>query len=305
MNLPSFEQPLETTINLGIKILEQTSSTQRILVIGAGRGGTAMLELFINDPQMNIVGIIDVNPNAPALAIASKHHIPCFTDIAAAIEACKPCLAFNLSADESATAFAEDQLGRENVMGGFQARFLWKVITKLKQTNEQFEHLAHHDSLTLLPNRILFYDRLGQAIAKAKRENELVATMYLDLDGFKQVNDTLGHNAGDILLQEVAKRISACVRDSDTVARMGGDEFTVILCNIRVPRNIELVAEKIIETIASPFLINGKNCMISASIGISIYPENGKTPDQLVTLADAAMYTAKNGGKNCYRISGK
>lgn len=119
-----------------------TSGIQRILVIGAGRGGTAMIDLFLNDAQINIVGIIDVNPLAPALAIATKNGIPSFTNLDEAIAAYRPCLAFNLSADESVTTYAGDQLGNMNVIGGFQARFLWKLITRLKQTNEQVLHLA-------------------------------------------------------------------------------------------------------------------------------------------------------------------
>lgn len=281
-----------------------TSSIQRVLIIGAGRGGSAMIDLFLEDPQVCIVGVIDANPLAPAFAIATKHGIPNFTNLAEAIAACRPCIAFNLTADESVTTYAEEQLGNKNVIGGFQARFLWKVATRLKQSNEQVFHLAHHDSLTTLPNRILFYDRLNQAIARACRDKESIAVLFLDLDGFKLINDTLGHAAGDALLCEAAKRILACVRDSDTVARMGGDEFTVILCNVKTPNSIDRVANTIIEAIAQPFVLNGKDSSISVSIGISLYPDNGDTPEQLVKISDAAMYLAKHSGKNCYRFIG-
>lgn len=277
---------------------------QRILVIGAGRGGTAMLDLFLIDPLIKIVGIIDANPQAPALAIAEKHGIPSFTNLTEAIEASRPCLAFNLTGDNSVTTYAEAQLGNTNVIGGFQARFLWNVITRLKQTNEQILHLAQHDTLTALPNRILFYDRLNQALTRARRDKESIAVLFLDLDGFKLINDTLGHDAGDALLHEVAKRIVACVRDSDTVARMGGDEFTVILCNVRTPNSVDRVAKIIVEAIASPFMLNGKDCSVSVSIGIALYPDNGETAEQLVKISDAAMYLAKHSGKNCYRFAG-
>ena len=279
-------------------------SNQRILVIGAGRGGTAMLELFLADPIIKIVGIIDANPKAPALAIAEERGIPSFTNLAEAIEASRPCLAFNLTSDEDVTAYAEAQLGNTNVIGGFQARFLWNIITRLKQTNEQVLHLAHHDTLTTLPNRTLFYDRLNQAITRARRDKESIAVLFLDLDGFKLINDTLGHSAGDALLQEAAKRIVACVRDSDTAARMGGDEFTVILCNVRTPSSIDRVAKMIVEAIARPFMLNGKECSVSVSIGIALYPGNGETAEQLVKISDAAMYLAKHSGKNCYRFIG-
>lgn len=282
---------------------ERTTSIQKILVIGAGRGGTAMIDLFLNDPMIMIVGIIDVNPAAPALEIAAKHGIPGFTNLDEAIAACRPCLALNLSADESVTDYVETQLGSTNVIGGFQARFLWKLITRLKKTNEQVLHLAHHDALTGLPNRVLFYDRLNQAIARAHRDNELIAILYMDLDGFKLINDTLGHDTGDALLREAAKRIIGCIRDSDTVARMGGDEFTVILCNGRTAENVDRVARKIIDAIDTPFLLGGKSCSVSVSIGISFYPNHGETPDQLVKIADAAMYLAKQSGKNCCRTA--
>lgn len=282
---------------------ERTTSIQKILVIGAGRGGTAMIDLFLNDPMIMIVGIVDVNPAAPALEIAAKHGIPSFTNLDEAIAACRPCLALNLSADENVTTYVEAQLGSTNVIGGFQARFLWKLVTRLKKTNEQVLHLAHHDPLTGLPNRILFYDRLNQAMARAHRDNELIAILYMDLDGFKLINDTLGHDTGDALLREAAKRIVSCIRDSDTVARMGGDEFTVILCNGRTPENVDRVARKIIDAIDTPFLLSGKSCSVSISIGISFYPNHGETQDQLVKIADAAMYLAKQSGKNCCRTA--
>jgi diguanylate cyclase (GGDEF)-like protein len=282
----------------------ESQSNQRVLVIVAGRGGTAMLDLFLDDPLIKIVGIIDVNPQAPALAIVAKQGIQNFTNLAEAIAASRPCLAFNLTGDDSVTAYAEAQLGNSNVIGGFQARFLWKAITRLKQTNEQLLKLAQHDTLTALPNRILFYDRLNQAMTRANRDKGSFAVLFIDLDDFKIVNDTLGHDAGDALLREAAKRITACVRESDTVARMGGDEFTVIISNVRKPTSVESVAKKIGAILASQFDLNGKICSVSASIGIALYPDNGETAAQLVKVADDAMYAAKYSGKNCYRFGG-
>jgi diguanylate cyclase (GGDEF)-like protein len=276
---------------------------QRILVIGAGLGGTAMLEIFIDDPLVEIVGIVDANSQAPALQIAKQANIQIFTDLTEAIAASRPCLAFNLTGNDGVTTEAASQLGNDNVVGGFQARFIWNLLTRLKKSNEQITNLAYHDSLTTLPNRILFYDRLNQAIAKARRDSTSIATLYLDLDGFKLINDNLGHDAGDMLLREAAKRIVSCVRDSDTVARMGGDEFTIILCNTNAPNATDHVAKKIIDALNQPFMINGKSCSVSASIGVAIYPKHGKTSEQLIEIADAAMYLAKNDGKNCYRIA--
>ena len=277
---------------------------QRILIVGAGRGGSAMIDLFLGNPMICMVGMVDCNPFAPAMDIARKNGIPTFTKLDEALEVCSPCLVLNLSADEDVTRFVASKLGNNNVIGGFQARFLWNLITRLKYANEQVLHLAHHDPLTGLPNRILFYDRLNQAISKARRDKELVGVLFLDLDGFKLINDTFGHDAGDLLLQQVAARAVACVRDSDTVARMGGDEFTLILQNIGTPENINLVAKKIIDAIGTPFLLNGKERSISVSIGISLFPTLGETADQLIKMADTAMYLAKQSGKNCCRIFG-
>jgi len=277
---------------------------QKVLVIGAGRGGTAMLELFSEDPSIQIAGIVDSNSAAPALLIATKLGVSHFTDVATAIKACQPCLAFNLTGDDAVSLYAESQLGAENVVGGFQARFLWTLLTRLKQTNEQVTHLAHHDGLTGLPNRTLFYDRLNQAIARARRDKESVAVLFLDLDGFKKINDTLGHDIGDALLIETAKRIQACVRESDTVARMGGDEFTAILCNVGTSNGKDIVAQKILDAIRQPFVLHKQSCAVGVSIGIAVYPNSGSNAEDLVKVADTAMYLAKDGGKNCYRFIG-
>lgn len=277
-------------------------NSQRILVIGGGRGGTAMLNLFLDDSLVQIVGIIDANPQAPAMAIATKHGVRNFTNLAEAIEASRPCVAFNLTSDETVTAYAEDQLGSMNVIGGFQARFIWDILTRLKKTNEMVSYIAQHDTLTSLPNRSLFYDRLKQAMARARRDKESIAVLFLDLDGFKLINDTFGHDTGDALLCEVSKRITECVRETDTVARLGGDEFSVVISSVRTRPSIELVADKIIEKINRPFELRGNDCSVSASIGIATYAGKKETAERLVKIADDAMYEAKNSGKNCYRF---
>lgn len=280
----------------------EPQSNQRILVIGGGSGGTAMLNLFIDDPLVQIVGIMDTNPQAPAMAIATKHGVRKFTNLAEAIEASRPCIAFNLTSDETVTTYADEQIGSMNVIGGFQARFIWNILTRLKKTNEMISYIAQHDTLTSLPNRSLFYDRLNQAMARTRRDKESIAVLFLDLDGFKLINDTFGHDTGDALLCEVSKRITECIREMDTVARLGGDEFSVIVSNTQTRSSIELVASKIIKEINRPFELRGNNCSVGASIGIAIYAGKGETAEQLVKIADDAMYEAKNSGKNCYHF---
>lgn len=179
-------------------------------------------------------------------------------------------------------------------------------ITAQKKTQERIQYMAHYDALTGLPNRALFYDRLKQALAMAKRNQGGLALLFLDLDGFKAVNDTLGHHAGDLLLTEVARRLQQCVRESDTVARLGGDEFTIILNEAHEHHSVAMIAEKIIEVIAQPFDLMGSEARIGVSIGIARYSEEASDEDELVKDADQAMYEAKSAGKNTYRFgSGK
>ncbi len=171
-------------------------------------------------------------------------------------------------------------------------------ITEHKLAEERMQRIAHHDSLTGLPNRLLFNDRLAQSIRLARRESGKFALLFLDLDKFKQVNDTLGHDAGDELLQQVAARIRRELRDSDTVARVGGDEFTVILPNVARAEDAETVARKIVATLAAPIRLErqGRSVEIGISIGIALYPSDAGDADALVSAADTAMYSAKQAG---------
>ena len=169
-------------------------------------------------------------------------------------------------------------------------------ITEQALAEEKIWHNAHHDLLTGLPNRRLFLDRLEQEVKHSKRSNIPLAVMFMDLDGFKDVNDTLGHEAGDRVLQLVAERLTNCVRDEDTVARLGGDEFTVILTGAEQEQDIEVVAQAIIDAIALPFELDEKSVQISASIGISIFTDISITPITMLEAADRAMYKAKKSG---------
>ncbi|HEY3327830.1 MAG TPA: EAL domain-containing protein [Novimethylophilus sp.] len=175
-------------------------------------------------------------------------------------------------------------------------------ITQRKATEEQLEFMAYHDPLTRLPNRLLLRDRLEQAVAAATREGTLVALLFLDLDQFKSVNDTLGHETGDRLLQDVAERLGNCVRDTDTISRLGGDEFVILLTDLQNVDTITPVAHKILGHLANPFAIRDRVLNISASIGISLYPNDGANAETLLKLADAAMYHAKDCGRNTYRF---
>jgi diguanylate cyclase (GGDEF)-like protein/PAS domain S-box-containing protein len=418
-----------------ISIPSARSHGQPVLIIGAGRGGTAMLEMFLDDEHVEVVGIVDATADAPGLALARRHGIAAFTDVAAALAAAKTytgCLVYNLTHDDAVAEQVRRALGYSGTSGA-EAKLIWQMVTRLKRVKEELqasqhqfkaifesamdgilifnaagqvcginpaaeqifgypeadvlgkdmalliprfhdasgsetdgltvkegvaaiagtkvrefkairrsgegfdselsisqmdvagralfigivrditdrkrvheriEQLAHHDFLTKLPNRALFKDRLERAISMAERNQGRVAVLFLDLDGFKAINDELGHDAGDILLCEIARRITGAIRHSDTVARAGGDEFTVILNEIGSQDDVSAVAGKIRDVISLPFRIAGRERRIGASIGIAIFPDHARAQDELLRAADGAMYAAKQGGKNAFRFHG-
>jgi diguanylate cyclase (GGDEF)-like protein/PAS domain S-box-containing protein len=171
-----------------------------------------------------------------------------------------------------------------------------------KRAEETIRHQAYHDVLTLLPNRMLFKDRFSQALAQAQRYKQLVAMLFLDLDRFKTINDTLGHAIGDRLLQGVAERLSKCLRDGDTIARLGGDEFMVLVHGIHQPEDAAKVADKILQSIRPSFQFEGHELHVTTSIGISLYPHDGEDAETLFKNADVALYRAKDQGRNTYQL---
>ncbi len=202
------------------------------------------------------------------------------------------------------------------VMPADRANMLWQANEKLviatiesrnladqvQIVNNHLGHLAHHDALTDLPNRILLQDRLSQAIELAHRQGKQLAVMFMDLDQFKHINDSLGHTVGDQLLQSVAQRLLDCVRQSDTVSRQGGDEFVLLLPFIEHSGDVALSAQKMLTALAEPHHIDLHDLHINASIGISIYPDDGQDAETLLKNADAAMYHAKENGRNHYKF---
>jgi diguanylate cyclase (GGDEF)-like protein len=178
-----------------------------------------------------------------------------------------------------------------------------KDITERKQAEEKLTHMATHDFLTDLPNRILFNDRLNMALVQARRHQQKIGMMLLDLDYFKDVNDKLGHGVGDKVLRVVGERLTRLLRASDTIARMGGDEFLLLLQDISSLENATTIAQKILKSFREPFAIDHHEIMITTSIGIAIFPDDGKDADALLKNADIAMYRAKERGRDnfqCY-----
>ena len=193
--------------------------------------------------------------------------------------------------------YDEDEQGRRKYIGTLGCA---RDITARKRSEAQISYQAYHDLLTRLPNRILFNDRISQALAHARRNRQNFALLFLDLDRFKLINDTLGHAMGDRVLQQVSERILGCLRAEDTLCRFGGDEFSLLLPNISSKENVVAVAEKILREIRQPFKVNDHELYLSLSIGIAVYPAAGETKDTLLQSADIAMYHVKASGKDGY-----
>ncbi len=179
---------------------------------------------------------------------------------------------------------------------------LRQEVTERRKAQEEITYLAYHDHLTGLPNRIHFSEHLNHGIQLTKRMGKLLAILFLDLDGFKMINDTIGHMAGDMLLVEVSKRLKATLRQSDTIARLGGDEFIVMVENVSNLDAIRAIADKILDSFRTPFILNNQECFISTSIGVAVCPPDGEDSETLIKNADIAMYRAKEKGKNQYVI---
>jgi len=405
-----------------------------VLIIGAGRGGTALLEMFLEDNLVNVVAVVDTNEHALGLVLARQHGIRTFNNAPEALRACKSypdCIVYNLSHDDTIADEAFKVFGDKRVTGGLEVKLFWQMVTNLKQVKTELErsqgqlqaiihnvmdgiitinevgeihgfnpaaetifgyaqqeilgrhmkilmpesqredhdghlqryvhsgnsqvlgirgremtacrkngtifpmeisvsemqlgdkryfigivrditerklaeqkiaHLAHYDSLTDLPNRTSFLEILGHSVTLAKRNNQKVAVLFLDLDGFKAINDLQGHNAGDLLLKGVAQRLKSVLRDSDAVARVGGDEFIFVLHHIESAENAAQVAQKIITELSAPFDLDGQLSHVGASIGISLFPDNTEDIELLVKQADEAMYLSKQSGKNTSRF---
>ena len=403
-----------------------------VLIIGAGRGGSALLELFIEERLVEVIAIVDPNPEAPGIKLARKHGIPTYGNAHEALNACRDypqCIVYNLTHDDSIVDEVARVFGDKKVTGGVEAMLFWQMVTNLrktqnelernqrqlqavihnamdgiitigesgeilafnpaaeeifgytlhevlgksvnmlmppemgsehdtyigryletgeekilgmrgreveavrktgerfplelsasemvlggqryfigivrditerKQTEQKIAYLAHHDYLTGLPNRALFLDRLGQSLSLANRTQYKEALLFLDLDGFKGINDTLGHDIGDLLLKHVAARLTKIIRASDTLARLGGDEFVMVLNNIKTKENASLVAQKIIAALSRPMELNGHSCRIGCSVGIAMFPDDSDKAEALIKQADEAMYLSKQRGKNTY-----
>jgi len=403
----------------------------RVLIIGAGAGGTAFLDVFADEHLIHVAGIVDSDEHAVGIQHAKARDVPVFSDLEHALNSVGKCMVFNLTNDEHISDIAARWVGAGGVIGGQEAKLFWQLISRLqtiqdelwenqsrlkavihnvcegivtidirgvienvnpaieeifgyqqdeligqnisllmpepdrsmhdsylqnymgtgvnnvlgryreavglrqngemfplelnvnemilagnkhfvgilrditerKEAEEKMTQLALYDQLTKLPNRTLFYERLELSLTQAKRTKNTVVLLFIDLDGFKAVNDTLGHDMGDYLLLEVGKRLGESIRESDVAARMGGDEFTVLLTNLHNFDVVPRIADKIIQALNRHIEFKGNSCHVGASIGIAAYPDHADNVDDLVKSADTAMYRAKHAGKNRYWVA--
>jgi diguanylate cyclase (GGDEF)-like protein/PAS domain S-box-containing protein len=203
--------------------------------------------------------------------------------------------------------FIETSITLQKDSSGKPAGFKGMIrdITEHKRIEQQIHYMATHDALTGLPNRLMFSQLLNQAIRSAQRNKRQLAVFFIDLDRFKTINDSLGHEAGDRLLKEIARRFKKSLRAVDVVGRLGGDEFVIFIEEVKEFRQVEIVAHKILSSAIKPMVLQGEECRVTASIGISIYPKDGEDDQSLIKNADMAMYFAKEEGKNNYQFYSK
>ncbi len=268
------------------------------MVLDSGGNAYDLRYLDVNTAWERLTGISIQNARGKTAGEVSSDMEPSWADVCGLLsESCEP-RHFEQYSRLSGRWFEVYAYCPER---GYVATF-FHDITERKRLEEEVKHLAQHDELTGLPNRRLFREIISVELAQARRHGRRLAVFFLDLDRFKEINDTLGHEAGDELLNETAARLKSVIRVSDTVARIGGDEFNLIIPDITRAEYAAEVAQKIMSEIRKPFLINGHELNVSGSIGISIYPHDGKEADTLLRYADIAMYHAKDRGRNNYQF---
>jgi diguanylate cyclase (GGDEF)-like protein/hemerythrin-like metal-binding protein/PAS domain S-box-containing protein len=268
----------------GVLVEASPRFTEIFGIEGRGPGATTLGELVAETDRERVVGILG----------AHEAEGPSAAPFSLIFDAVRP----------DGTVFEAELEGASGALeGGFATVLLATDVTERRRTEKQLSDMAFLDPLTNLPNRALFLDRMREQLAAARRDGRVFAVMLCDLDGFKQVNDTLGHDAGDALLQIVARRLEGTVRGSDTVARQGGDEFAVILSRVARREDAAIVAERMVRCFDAPLETSAGSCRIGISIGIASFPADGADIDTLVARADAAMYESKRAGKNRFTFA--
>jgi len=277
---------------------------RRVLILGCDKGGTGVLEMLRDEELVDIVGVADLNPEATGIAMARELGIPVFSDIDSAVHTCKPCVAFNLTGNEMVEDVVAETLGVGGVIGGLQARLIVRMVGQIKETREQLRYEATHDALTGIYNRRHAHTLLGEALSQASRYNLPFSIALLDLDHFKNINDTHGHPAGDAVLRGAVQALQACIREADLIGRWGGEEFIVLLPHTDNGEAVLAAEHWLTHLCKTPIrLPDGTDIHASFSAGIASYQApTEKTPEAkrietLLHQADQCLYQAKQQGR--------
>ena len=276
----------------------------RAVILGAGRGGSAILDMFLDEDLVEVVAIADTDPNAPGLALAREHGVNVYHNVEQALRESAPCVAFNMTGNEMLESVASEVLGSGGVIGGLEARLIWRMVTNLKQTKDELQFQASHDALTGLFNRRHLVEHLHLGVTQAVRYHHAYTVVMFDLDHFKQVNDVHGHAAGDLVLSKMAEILQQGMREGDIAGRWGGEEFLVLLAHTDLEGGCQ-AAEQWLKNIAdvSIQLESGAAIHITFSAGVATLDNAGqksdikRLADNLLHVADERMYVAKSLGR--------
>jgi len=284
-------------------ILRETR--HRAVIIGAGQGGVAMIELLLGEEMVTIAAVADTNPEAPGMSLARRHGIPTYGSVEEALRDNAPCVAFNLTHDNAVEQLAVEILGAGSVVGGLEANLVWRMVTNLQMAKEELRYHAMHDALTGLYNRRYMGDQLRQGIAQALRYGFVFSVVLLDVDHFKQVNDTYGHAVGDSVLQGVAQSLQQGLRSADTLGRWGGEEFIIALPHTG-HEGARQVAEHCLQRVSAQPMPMGQAGLrvMTLSAGVATFDPQilqevpaEQVVDRLLALADTRLYAAKAAGR--------
>jgi len=291
------------------KVKRLRDDPSRVIVLGGGCGGLAMLEMLQDEDLAMVVALVDVDEGAPGMVQAREWGIQTFNDVETALINCAPCVAFNLTGNEMVEEIAAGILGAGGVIGGLEARLMWRMVTDLKNTKKDLEYLATHDALTGLYNRRYIMEQVEHEVNLAMRHGEDCSLALLDLDHFKQVNDKHGHLSGDVVLKYVANTMQDSIRASDVLGRWGGEEFLVLLPHTSEENATQTVRKWLQELkLQAVELTDGESLYVSFSAGVASlrtsFKKHGKDDinehvDAFLELLDERLYQAKDQGRSC------
>lgn len=278
----------------------------RVVILGAGVGGSSLLELLLQERLVEVVAIVDRNAEAPGLARATEMGIPVYTDVEEALHASAPCIAFNLTADTAAEAKATAILGSGGVIGGLEARLIWRMVTDLREAKGRLEFQATHDELTGLYNRRHMLSEMERELNLSMRYGVPLSLVLIDLDQFKRINDTYGHAVGDEVLKYVAGLLRQHARASDVIGRWGGEEFLALLPHNSADNATQAVDKWLELMRRTPFMLpEGERLSVSFSAGVASFRSEDaacsvqEAIDRLLARADERLYAAKDAGRAC------